>query len=69
VGRLLQRIVCTADPVGRDGWRVELHGDVAAILALTEDAQHKQERPDLCGSGRLLSVVAGTGFEPVTFRL
>ena len=45
-----------------------LHGDLAAILAACAGVQ-KANAPDLAASGRQLSVVAGTGFEPVTFRL
>ena len=49
-----------------------LRGDLAAMLALAAD----QKKPGLlseagvyCGSAPPVSVVAGTGFEPVTFRL
>ncbi len=46
-----------------------LFGDLAAILAACSAAQ-TAKRPGAGGPpGRLLSVVAGTGFEPVTFRL
>ena len=46
-----------------------LHGDLAAILAACAGAAQKENAPDLAIAGRQLSVVAGTGFEPVTFRL
>jgi hypothetical protein len=46
-----------------------LHGDLAAILSACAGAAQKGNAPDLAISGRPLSVVAGTGFEPVTFRL
>ena len=46
-----------------------LHGDLAAILAACAGAAQKGNAPDLAIAGRQLSVVAGTGFEPVTFRL
>ena len=46
-----------------------LHGDLAKILMFCEAAGGMSKRPELESSGRLLSVVAGTGFEPVTFRL
>ena len=49
------------------GLEAILHGDLAAILAACAGAQ--VNAPDLAASGRQLSVVAGTGFEPVTFRL
>jgi site-specific DNA recombinase len=46
-----------------------LHGDLAAILAACAGAAEKENAPDLSISGRRLSVVAGAGFEPATFRL
>ena len=59
--------------------RAELHGDLAEILALGDPAgltverrraaAINEERPRTDVRGRQLSVVAGTGFEPVTFRL
>ncbi len=54
-----------------DGDRLEavLHGEIAGILAASEEP-----RPGLAGRGSKsdvsqIVVVAGTGFEPVTFRL
>ncbi len=50
-----------------------LHGELGAILAWLErqgvGKASKQNTPGLLGSGVLVSVGAGTGFEPVTFRL
>jgi site-specific DNA recombinase len=43
-----------------------LHGDLAAIVEWTERRKNKTDIP---GMGMSVSVVAGTGFEPVTFRL
>ncbi len=56
---------------GRDGPGVNavLHGDLAQILALCQNADSKRKLPGTKGSGSLLSVVAGVGFEPTTFRL
>ena len=56
----------TADGRGMDA---ELHGELAGILAASEEP-----RPGLAGRGSKsdvsqIVVVAGTGFEPVTFRL
>ena len=53
---------------GGTGLDAVLYGDLAAILAACAGAQ-KVNAPDQKASGRQLSVVAGTGFEPVTFRL
>ena len=58
---LIERIVLT--PEG-DRLKAELYGDLAGILAFCEGA--KGERG---GSGGIVSVVAGAGFEPATFRL
>jgi hypothetical protein len=43
-----------------------LHGDLGTIL---EWAAQKQNTPGRDGSGVSVSVVAGRGFEPLTFRL
>ena len=51
------------------GIDAQLHGDLAAILALSSDGEHKQKLPANGVAGSLLSVVAGIGFEPMTFRL
>ncbi len=55
----------------QEGGRLDaiLHGDLARILTLCEAAAGTKKRPEPEGSGRLLSVVAGAGFEPATFRL
>ena len=71
---LIERVVLTPAPEEANGLRVELSGDLATILAMAEGGVGL--RPVRSGgvtgtSVRLgqLSVVAGTGFEPVTFRL
>jgi site-specific DNA recombinase len=46
---------------------VTLHGALASILHFATDARHAKATAN-GGSGRVL-MVAGTGFEPVTFRL
>ncbi|MCH2516452.1 MAG: recombinase family protein, partial [Dehalococcoidia bacterium] len=51
------------------GLDAELHGDLAAILALCNTDDPKKQRPGSEEPGRQLSVVAGVGFEPTTFRL
>jgi len=52
-----------------DGIEAQLHGDLAAILALSSNDGRKQKLPANGVAGSLLSVVAGVGFEPTTFRL
>jgi site-specific DNA recombinase len=46
---------------------IKLYGDLAQIIAFSENG--KQNDPVSCEAGPLLSVVAGRGFEPLTFRL
>ena len=68
---MIARIVLTPRPTG--GMEVVLEGDLARILAICEGAEHRNAR--LSGGrsadvpNRQLSVVAGAGFEPATFRL
>jgi hypothetical protein len=74
---LIDRVVLSPDAA--DGLRAELHGGLAENLALGDPAglvvgprraaRINEERPRTDVRGRQLSVVAGTGFEPVTFRL
>jgi hypothetical protein len=59
----LCRIVLT--PEG-DVLRAELHGDLAVLARF---AQAKEGRAESGDSALRLSVVAGVGFEPTTFRL
>ncbi len=51
------------------GVAATLHGDLAKILGLCDDSGRKQKLPKVGASGSQLSVVAGVGFEPTTFRL
>ena len=68
---LIARIVLTPRPAG--GLDAVLHGDLAQILTIAETAQTQDARRVAGGrSGDVLgrlSVVAGAGFEPATFRL
>ena len=79
---LIQRIVLTPDATADGGLAADLHGDLATILALAASKDRavslsrsnatsppNVEHPTAQAVGCLLSVVAGTGFEPVTFRL
>ena len=61
---LIDRIILT--PQG-DALRAELHGDLAVLARF---AQGKEGRAESTRDSALrLSVVAGVGFEPTTFRL
>ena len=63
---MIDRIVLT--PV-EEGLRAELRGDLAEIVAACETVEGKKELPGNIIPGSQLSVVAGAGFEPATFRL
>jgi site-specific DNA recombinase len=52
--------------------RVEIHGELTAILSLAEGARTAKSASGGMPAGALveqIKMVAGTGFEPVTFRL
>ncbi len=77
---LIERVVLRPDPTASDGLSAEIHGDLAVILRVGEAETRPGDAPGVVGSGHkktpgtsvlggLLSVDAGTGFEPVTFRL
>ena len=64
---LIDRIVLT--PGARRGeMGAALHGDLGAILEWTGNG-HEKTKTDIPMSGMSVSVVAGVGFEPTTFRL
>ena len=72
VRRLIERIILT--PVeDSKGFEIELVGEIAAMVRLGLTDEHAVSRP-VAGAGhdlfaRSVRMVAGTGFEPVTFRL
>ena len=68
---LIDRVVLVPDASAPDGLRIELGGVLAEILSLAGHGNARLSEPGVfaCRSGRQSSVVAGTGFEPVTFRL
>ena len=77
---LVKQIVLTPDEASANGLAVDLHGDLALILSLASGGIGRRAKPAgapagneklprTMGLGSQLSVVAGTGFEPVTFRL
>ena len=81
---LIDEVVLTPDPAAADGLAVDLHGDLALIPSLASSGSGRTGAP-ATGSARneklpiavagakavgsQLTMVAGTGFEPVTFRL
>jgi site-specific DNA recombinase len=56
-------------PEGGGQLRIELRGELAGILQLCASNAKKPGHKDPAFSVRQLKMVAGTGFEPVTFRL
>ena len=57
-------------PPGSDGKvAAMLHGDLAQILAICGESDRREKLLETGASGSQLSVVAGRGFEPLTFRL
>ena len=72
VRRLIERIILTPVPDAR-GCEIELIGEIAAMVRLGLPDERAASRP-ISATGHALfessvKVVAGTGFEPVTFRL
>ncbi|MCW3477768.1 recombinase family protein [Rhodovastum sp. RN2-1] len=65
---LIERVVLTPDLTAADGLAAMLYGELATILSLASGAQN-EKLPGTSVPGNQFSVVAGTGFEPVTFRL
>ena len=66
---LIERVVITPVPTGK-GFEIEQVGEIAAMLAL--GAGLSQATRAASGPGvfeRSIKVVAGIGFEPMTFRL
>ena len=66
VRSMIDRVVLTPRTAG-GGLDAELHGVLANILAVCSEANAK--KPSGGPEGCQLSVVAGAGFEPATFRL
>ncbi|MEP3040720.1 MAG: recombinase family protein [Roseibium sp.] len=60
---MIDSIVITPN---ESGFEIDLRGDLAGILTLMDT---KTELPNTESAGSSLSVVAGVGFEPTTFRL
>jgi hypothetical protein len=56
---LIDRVVLTPATDAPDGIEAQLHGDLVAILALSNDDGRKQKPPAVGVAGSLLSVVAG----------
>ena len=67
---LIDKVVLTPDPGAEGGLSAMLHGELASILNLASDPVGANKKlPGTCVPGSQLSVVAGTRFELMTFRL
>jgi site-specific DNA recombinase len=69
LAKLIEKVVLTPDPEAQNGLRVDLHGDLARILSTCAAARNEGLPGGFLRAGSQLSVVAGVGFEPTTFRL
>lgn len=63
---LIDKVVLTPS---EDGYDIDLHGDLAGILALASGKKAKTAHTDIAEAVSQVSLVAGVGFEPTTFRL
>ena len=63
---LIDKVVLTPS---EDGYDIDLHGDLAGILALASGKKAKTAQADMAEAVSQISLVAGVGFEPLTFRL
>jgi site-specific DNA recombinase len=70
--QLIERIILTPVPDAR-GFEIELIGEIAAMVRLGQADERADSRPVSATDHALfessITLVAGTGFEPVTFRL
>jgi site-specific DNA recombinase len=69
LAKLIEKVLLTPDPEAQNGLRVDLHGDLARILSTCAAARNEELPAGFLRAGSQLSVVAGVGFEPTTFRL
>lgn len=63
---LIQNVVLTPSD---DGYCIDLQGDLAGMLALASDTKAKTAGAGVAEAVSQVSLVAGVGFEPTTFRL
>ena len=63
---LIDTVVLTPS---KDGYSIDLRGDLAGILSLSVDTKEKTASAGVAEAVLQVSLVAGVGFEPTTFRL
>ena len=67
---LIDKIILRPTVDAPNGHLIELYGELGAILSLCSNGMGKNAKTHANGVGvRQVTMVAGTGFEPVTFRL
>jgi site-specific DNA recombinase len=67
---LIESVVLTPDPDAPNGHMIALQGELGAILSLCDGRLGTNAKARSVATGkRQVTMVAGTGFEPVTFRL
>ena len=67
---LIERITLRPDPDAPNGHVIEICGELGAIIALCDGEGGRNTKARMIAAGGLqVTMVAGTGFEPVTFRL
>ena len=67
---LIEKVILRPDQEALHGHAIELFGELAAILSLPTGNLATNAKARRAAAGfRQVKVVAGTGFEPVTFRL
>ena len=67
---LIEKIAMIPDPKAPNGHRLDLEGELGAILVLCNNGVEKNANARTGGAGvKQLTMVAGAGFEPAAFRL
>ncbi len=67
---LIDKIILQPDPDAANGHKIELHGELGAILSLCDNAVTTNAKARSGATGiKQLTMVAGAGFEPAAFRL
>jgi site-specific DNA recombinase len=67
---LIEKVILYPDPDAPNGHRIELFGELAAILSLCDRGLATNAKARTGGAGfRQVTMVAGAGFEPAAFRL
>ena len=67
---LIDKLILTPDPTAPNGHKIELFGELGAILSLCNNGMGQKAKNRTVGAGVLqVTMVAGAGFEPAAFRL